>query len=243
MKKVCHKSPIPLYYQLKEIIQEMIENEELRGGEPIPSENELCEYHGISRMTVNKAINSLVYEGLVYRLKGKGTFVCENKKMHEIKSLKGFTEEMEEKGYKVTTKILSFKIVKGTKSKIHHLKLKNAEKLIEIKRLRFLNEEPHSIETAWIPQKFCPDLTKDLLENNSLYWLFKNKYNFTLKYAKQAIEPILINSYESKLLGIDEKSLALLFRRTTMLDDDQVIEYTKAIYRTDKFKYELELKP
>ncbi|SES88150.1 GntR family transcriptional regulator [Anaerobranca gottschalkii] len=243
MKKVCHKSPIPLYYQLKEIIQEMIENEEIKAGEPIPSENELCEYHGISRMTVNKAINSLVYEGLVYRLKGKGTFVSENKKMHEINSLKGFTEEMEEKGYKVKTKILSFKIVKATMSKMKHLKLDNPENLIEIKRLRFLNDEPHSIETAWIPKKFCSDLTENLLKNNSLYWLFRNKYNLNLKYGKQVIEPILINSYESKLLGIAEKSLALLFRRTTMLDDDKVIEYTKAIYRTDKFKYELELRP
>src|SRR5690606_39612226 len=71
MRKVDKNSRVPLYYQLKEIIQEMIENEELQPNEPIPTERELCEIHGISRMTVREAIMALVNEGVLYREQGR----------------------------------------------------------------------------------------------------------------------------------------------------------------------------
>src|SRR5690606_36647664 len=107
-RRVSKNSPIPLYYQLKEILQEMIDNEELKPGDALPSERELCEILGISRMTVRKAVMDLVNEGIVYREQGKGTFVAKPKSKHLLNKLQGFTEEMEEKGLKVKTQILSF---------------------------------------------------------------------------------------------------------------------------------------
>lgn len=80
MKIVSKSSPLPLHYQLKMILQEMIENEELLPGDTIPTERELCEIQKISRMTVNKAILSLVSEGILYREQGKGTFVAKKRR-------------------------------------------------------------------------------------------------------------------------------------------------------------------
>ena len=79
MKKIVKDSPLPLHYQLKQILLEMIENELLKPGDSIPSERELCEAQDVSRMTVNKAILSLVNEGVLYREQGKGTFVAKPK--------------------------------------------------------------------------------------------------------------------------------------------------------------------
>jgi GntR family transcriptional regulator len=243
MRKISKESPLPLHYQLKEILQEMIENEEILPGEAIPSEKEICEFQGVSRMTVNKAILNLVNEGVLYREQGRGTFVTKQKVKQELEHLKGFTEEMSEKGLKTDSKILSFSIKDATKKNREALQLEDNDKLvIEINRLRLLNDEPYSLETVWIPHRLCPDLTKELIDGKSLYKIFKIKYGYRLQKAKQTIEPILLNEYQSELLNLNENSLALLFKRTTYLCDNTPVEHTREIYRSDKYTYEIILK-
>ncbi len=243
MKIISRENPVPLYYQLKELIQEMIENDIYKPGEIIPPERELCKKYGISRMTARRAVMALVNEGVLFREQGKGTFVSKPKKKHNIFQLKGFTEQMEEKGLKTSTKELLFEIKKATKKIKNALELTDDDdKVIEIKRLRILENEPFLIETVYIPLNLCPDLTLDMLANKSLYQLFKDKYNFVLDYAKQAIEPIKVNEYESELLNLDNEAIELLFTGITYLDSGKPIEYVKAIYRSDKYKYEVVLK-
>ena len=243
MKKVSKDNPVPLHYQIKEILQEMIENEVLKPGQSIPTERELCEIQGVSRMTVNKAIMSLVNEGLIYREQGKGTFVSKAKVNHEISQLKGFTEQMQESGVISKTKILYFKIIEATKQHKFELKMPEDEnEIIEIKRLRFSDEQPVAIEIAWLPHYLFKGMTSDMIEGKSLYGIFSEKYGYHPYKAKQTIEPIMLNEYESKLLSQENCALALMFRRRTYLEDETPIEFTKAIYRSDKYKYEITLK-
>ncbi|MGH4138876.1 GntR family transcriptional regulator [Clostridium sp.] len=243
MRKISKDNPIPLHYQIKEILQEMIENEVLKPGQAIPTERELCEIQGVSRMTVNKAIMSLVNEGLVYREQGKGTFVSIAKVNREISQLKGFTEQMEENGVISKTKILSFKVIEATKKYKIELEMSEDEnKIIEIKRLRFSDEQPVAIETVWLPYYLFNGMTRDMIENKSLYETFREKYGYYPDKAKQTIEPTMLNEYESKLLNQENGALALIFRRTTYLENETPIEYTKAIYRSDKYKYQIILK-
>ncbi|WP_125153504.1 GntR family transcriptional regulator [Clostridium rectalis] len=243
MKKASKNSPLPLHHQIKEILQEMIENEELNPGDAIPTERELCEFQEVSRMTVNKAIMSLVNEGLLYREQGKGTFVSKPKRNQQISQLRGFTEEMRDKGLDTDTQILSFQIKDATKQIKSVLCMPIGEnKVIEINRLRRGAGEPVAIETVWIPHNLCMDLTEETITDKSLYSTFRDKYNYYLKQAKQTIEPILLNEYESSLLNQEENAPALLFRRTTYLENEIPIEYTKAIYRSDIYKYEIILR-
>lgn len=240
MQKVSKINPLPLYYQMKNIIREMIENEELKPGEMIPAERELCEIQGVSRMTVNKAIMDLVNEGIVYREQGKGTFVSVPKEKQQISKLKGFTEEMENKGLKSNTHILSFRVKTATKQLKTVLNLQAEESsVIEIIRLRISNEEPLAIETAWISNNIFKDLTADIIEGKSLYNIFREKYGVDPAKAKQTIEPIILSEYEAKLLNQKENSVALMFKRTTYLKDGSPIEHTNAIYRSDRYKYEI----
>ena len=243
MKIVSKDNPIPLHYQIKEILQEMIEDEVLKPGESVPTERELCEIQGVSRMTVNKAIMSLVNEGLIYREQGKGTFVAYAKVNREISPLKGFTEQMEENGVVSKTKILSFKVIDATKQCKFELKMPEDEnKIIEIKRLRFSDQQPVAIEIAWLPYCLYNGMTIEMIEDKSLYGVFREKYGYHPNKAKQTIEPTMLNVYESKLLNQENGALALIFRRTTYLEDETPIEYTKAIYRSDKYKYQITLK-
>ncbi|MBM7622702.1 GntR family transcriptional regulator [Sporohalobacter salinus] len=245
MKKVSKDNPLPLYHQLKEILRENIDNKVLKPGDPIPTERELVDIHDISRMTARKAIMALVNEGLLYREQGKGTFVAdpEPKMKHELSKLTGFTEEMKEKGMETKTEIISFEFESASNKIRKHLELPNdVEQVIKIKRLRYVEKEPFSLETVWIPYDLASNLTEDILTGNSLYNIFRNKYGYELEQARQTVEPIMLTDYEGGLLGLNANSLALLFRRTTYLKEDRIIEYTKSIYRSDNYKHEVILK-
>ena len=242
MRKISKDNPLPLHYQIKEILQEMIENEELKPDDAIYTERELCEIQGVSRMTVNKAIMSLVNEGILYRQQGKGTFVARPKINQQLSKLKGFTEEMQEKGLKSNTRVLNFQVKKATKQNKTILELPDSEDMvIEINRLRMSSGEPVSIETVWIPYYMFRDMTLEMINGQSLYQVFRVKYKCFPSKAKQTIEPTKVNDYEADLLGLKNESLALLFRRTTFDEKQRPIEYTKSIYRSDNYRYEVTL--
>lgn len=242
MRKVNKQSPLPLYYQLKEILQEMIDNNELKPGDATPPERELCEIHGISRMTARRAVMALVDEGVLYREQGKGTFVSEPKPRHQLNLLRGFTEEMEEKGFQIRTKILSFREVEPTFSIRKKLKISAEQKnVIEIRRLRYVDEDPFALETAWLNKALIHGFTCQELEGKSLYDVLREKYHLYPKYATQTIEPIQLDQFEASLFHLPEYSLALLFCRLTYTKQDDVMEFTKCIYRADRHKYEVTL--
>ncbi len=107
MSAIYRNSPLPRYFQLKEIMRERIRSGEWKPGELIPSERELSEKYGISRMTARQAITELVNEGLFYREQGKGTFVSQRKITQQLIHLTGFTEDIRARGQRPGTKVLS----------------------------------------------------------------------------------------------------------------------------------------
>ncbi|BES66815.1 GntR family transcriptional regulator [Gottschalkiaceae bacterium SANA] len=241
MRKVQKENPIPLYYQLKDIILEMIDNMELQAGDPIPPERELCEIHGISRMTARKAIDVLVNEGVIYREQGRGSFVAEPKINQPISKLVGFTEDNKSRGKRTETRLLDFEVKPATKIYAQRLQIPEGSLIIKARRLRTSDGEPISIESIHVPKALFPDLTGEMIDNKSFYTLVEKQYGFTLAYAKQTIEPLIINDYDSELLNQEEKALGLLFRRTTFVKSGKIIEYTKTVYRSDRYRYEITL--
>ncbi len=241
MRKVQKENPIPLYYQLKEIILEMIDNMELQAGDPIPPERELCEFHGISRMTARKAIDVLVNEGVVYREQGRGSFVAEPKINQPISKLVGFTEDHISRGRRTETRLLEFEVRPATKIYAQRLQIPEGSLIIKARRLRTVDGEPMGIENIYVPKALFPDLNGEMIDNQSFYSLVEKHYGFKLAYAKQTIEPLIINDYDSELLNQDDKALGLLFRRTTFVESGKIIEYTKTVYRSDRYRYEITL--
>src|SRR5438105_13008663 len=105
MNTVFRKSPLPRYYQLKEIMREKVRAGEWKPGDLIPSERELGEKYGISRMTARQAITDLVKEGLIYREQGKGTFVSQRKITPQLNQPTGFTEDIRARGQLTSTEV------------------------------------------------------------------------------------------------------------------------------------------
>lgn len=239
MRKINKKSSIPIYYQLKGIILEMIENEDVKPGDMIPTERELCEFHDISRMTVRMAIMELVNEGVLYREQGKGTYVAHQKPKHELTKLTSFSDEMERMGHEVETALLSFQKIPSTKKVANALGIQQGETVIEIIRLRLIDDEPYALETVWLDINKYHQLTEKQVAENSLYDIFRNDYEIVADHARQTIEPVHLNDHEKSLFQITGDSLGLLFYQTTYTEQEEVIEYSRSVYRIDKHKFEL----
>src|SRR5919107_2932451 len=129
------QSPIPKYYQLKEIIRGRIESGELEKGELIPPERELCEMYGISRMTARQAVMELVNEGLLYREQGKGTFVAGKKIQQETARLTSFTQDMRERGMEASSVVLEFEVESAGPVVSRMLRIAPGAKIIRLRRL------------------------------------------------------------------------------------------------------------
>lgn len=233
--------PVPLYYQLKEIIREDIERGRLSPGRSIPSERELVDRYNISRMTVRQAISELVVEGYLYRQRGKGTFVAEPKIKQKLLRLRGFSQDMLERGFKTRSEVLEKKQISAGHRLAQALQMKPSEKVYRIKRLRLVNGKPMALETAHLPARLCPELLEENLSKASLFGLLEKKYELKLENSRQALEPALASQEEAKLLGIKKGWPVLVMEGTTFLDNGKPIEYVRGIYRSDRYRFFIEL--
>jgi len=238
--KLNKKIPTPLYYQLAELIREQIRSGELRSGDQLPSERELSEQAAISRMTVRQAVAYLAHEGTLEVKPGVGTFVTEPKLTHDLLHLLGFTEGTIRQGGVVTSRVLEQAVVIPPAHIAAGLALKAGETAIKIVRLRLSGETPLLLEMTFLPTALCPGLEYENLATNSLYRLLEDHYGLPLKRTKQTLEATMANEYEAHLFGVEPGTAMILLEGVTYLDQDRPVESFKAVYRGDRFKFELE---
>jgi len=244
MERTLNKDiPIPLYYQLKEILLEYIRNHHTNIEDPIPTEVDLSEHFNISRPTVRQAINALVVEGYLYRIKGKGTYIAKPKiKQDFLTTLDNFNNEMRKKGLVPSTKILDLKVVKSDDKVSSALNITLDADVIQLTRLRFADEEPNVFVTTYLPYSKCPDIVKEDLHNSSLYEYLEKNYGLVIGRVVRTLEAISADEYEAELLAIEEGAPLQFFESIAYLEDGTAIEYSLAKYRGDRNKFTFELK-
>ena len=235
-------SPIPYYFQLEEILKGEIESGKWAPGQQIPSESELCEILGVSRTVVRQALNELVNEGLLYRRKGKGTFVTRSKIAESlVQNLTGFYEDMVVKGLTPITQVLKQKLIPASKKVAGMLKLKEGDQVIRIDRLRSVGNGPILIVTTFLPYEICPALLEEDLTNQSLYAVLEGRYELEIARGRRTLEAISASEADAKLLGIEEGDPLILLKSVSYLEDGGPIEYFEAKHRGDRSRFEVEL--
>jgi len=234
-------SPIPIYFQIENKIREKIDSGEYKEGYKLPSEQELVEKLNVSRPTIRHAMNNLVRDGLLKIKRGSGTFIKTKDFEEPVLGIRSYTREAMKKGYIPNTKILGFQIIEQDSelSKI----FKSEEKVVKIRRLRYLNDEPTAIDVTYIPIKFVPNISKQDFkesgENQSLYNLLKTKYHLILSHGEETIDATIVDNDESKLLLMNTDEPINLRRRVLYTKDDEPLLYMKSIYKT-RYKVKLE---
>ncbi|HLL79963.1 MAG TPA: GntR family transcriptional regulator [Ktedonobacteraceae bacterium] len=242
MSAIYRNSPLPRYFQLKEILRERIRAGEWKPGDLIPSERELSEKYGISRMTARQAITDLVNEGLFYREQGKGTFVSQRKITQQLIHLTGFTEDIRARGQQPGTKVLSAEMRPADEATAEKLRISPGTMVFRLQRLRLADGEPLAIELSQISFKECERLLDEDLEHQSLYRVLESKYGIILMEADQELEAGLPGNEEVQLLKIAPTSPVLYTRRTTYTERNQPVEYAQSVYCGNKYTFYTHMK-
>ncbi len=238
------QAPVPKYYQIQEKLRDQLAS--LEEGDPIPSEQELCEYFDVSRITIRKALEGLVHEGLLQRIQGKGTFVsrpryAQKPRERFVSQITGFYGDMTSRGYRVGTKVLEQKVVRPNRQVAEKLELDPGDKVIKIVRLRYVNEQPNHIVTTFLPWKRFAGVEKSDLSQGSLYTLLREKYNAQLKKARFVVEASSCREDEALLLNYHESAPILVIDSQVFDPSGHPFIYGFSRLRSDQSQVEFEV--
>jgi GntR family transcriptional regulator len=236
-------SPLPFYLQLKNALIEQIETGHWKPGDQLPGEPELCQHFGVSRTVVRQALKEMVYEGMILREKGKGTFIAEPKisSTSLVHSLVGFHQDMTERGLKMADKILEQSILPASQKVAANLQLDDLTPVIKINRLRFVEDEPVVLVASFLPYEACRKLVSADLSEESLYAYLEKEYDLRIVRGRRLIDAVGANEHQASLLEIEVGSPLIRIESISYLGDGTPIEYFHALFRGDRSRFEVEI--
>jgi GntR family transcriptional regulator len=230
-------SGIPLYVQIREKLRS--ELSQMEAGEPIPAEAELEKEFRVSRITVRRAIEDLVAEGLLVRQQGRGTFVQRPKLTHELGSITSWTDQLRTLGF----------VPKTSHRKIHReippayvaeaLCLAAEEEVFRIQRVRLANREPISYMINYLPVRLVPGFVEHKFTQESLYEVLEHEYGLVPAVAVDTVGTRPASEEEVHALKIDHKAPVMSVRRVSYLADGSPLEMAIVASRGDRYQYQV----
>ncbi|MEU3269423.1 GntR family transcriptional regulator [Saccharomonospora sp. NPDC006951] len=229
--------PTPKHTQLREILRRLAERE-LPPGAPIPSERELAQRYAVSRLTVRTAIGKLVDEGLLSRVRGRGTFTAARRMELQL-FLMSFTTEMRRRGLRPSTEILATATEVPPADAATALRLGDRETASGLSRLRLADGIPLAVERGWYRSTAVPGLF-DLDLTQSLYDQLARRYDIRFDTAWQTVWAEAADRETARLLGIKTGGPLLVFRRISSMRGEPVEDMT-SWYRGDHYQVTMQL--
>lgn len=223
------------YEQVAASIRESI-NQSLAPHDALASERELMAIHGVSRMTVRKAISTLVDEGVVYNVHGSGTYVGSPGIFSKTPKLTSFTEDMISRGAVPSSRVLELTRTTASDSVASALGLEESAEVIEIRRLRLADGIPIAIEDVYLPLSVM--MIESLNLGASLYEQLRAAGHEVFR-AEQEISAITLPAEVSRLLEVAPGSAALSVTRVSSSRRGQLIEFARTTYRADRYTFQL----
>jgi GntR family transcriptional regulator len=229
----------PLYLKLKQALETAIQTGRLQHGEALPPERDLADHVEISRVTVRKAVDELVREGLLIRRHGSGTFVAKpvSKVEQPLSRLTSFTEDMARRGLKTRAEWLERGLFEPSPDEMVMLGLPAGHLVARLGRLRVADDNPLAIERASLSAEVLPDPES---VKTSLYAELARR-NARPVRAIQRISACNIKDTDAALLGVTPGSAGLAIQRISYLASGKVVELTRSLYRGDAYDFVAEL--
>lgn len=230
-----------MYAQIEDYLKQRILQGEYSVHTAIPSERELTEIFGVSRMTVRQSVTNLVNEGLLYREKGRGTFISSPNVSHVLNELTSFTEDMILRGMTPSSRLVSFEKGMPEVATAQELELNKGDEVFIAKRIRYADGEPMAIEKTFVPVKLLPELSREIL-NDSLYLFVEKNKGLKISHASQVIEAALVNEEDAQFLEIEVPSPVVVVKQKSYLANYAPFEIVHSIYRADRYNFKSEIK-
>ncbi|MGW2478013.1 GntR family transcriptional regulator [Streptomyces sp. NPDC001665] len=204
---------------------------------PLPSERELMQQYGVSRMTVRRALERLAQENRVYRVQGAGTFVADPSTITKSIYLTSFSEDIRSRRMKPASQLLLLERAEADVACARDLFLAPGSPVVHLERLRLADGEPMCLENVWLPETLVPGLVEQG-DPQSLYsWL--ERAGATPDRADQTIKATVLGSREAELLSVPAQFPALQVERITRDIRGRAVERAVSLYRADRYDYRL----
>jgi GntR family transcriptional regulator len=236
MIKIDKHSDRPIYKQIYDGFFKLIESGALKPGDAIPSERDLCEELKISRMTLRAAINQLERDGLLIRKHGLNTFVSATRIVKNALGFMSFSQDMHSRSMSASSKVIRYEERKAEESIAAKLSIPAHSPVVYLERVRLANQEPMALERVYLPAQLFPEILNFDFSTHSLYETLEKEYNCYPVIAEETIESVNLNQAEAELLGVTEKSPALLVKRITRDENGNSVEYVNTLYRADRYR-------
>ena len=233
--------PLPLYHQVKSLLQGAIEAGQWSSDQQLPNESKLAELFGVSKITVRQALQELADMGYVRREQGRGTFVSKPKFGQGPRELMSFTEEMGRHRVASASRVLEKTVMEADLAVAEHLHLKLGAKVLVLKRLRLADGEPMGIQTAHLALDLAPGLAEETFENVSLYGLLETRYGLHPARAREQYFSVAADDASAALLNIAPGAPVFGAERITFSETSKPFEFTKSIMRGDRYSIVLNL--
>lgn len=234
-------SRLPLYCQLANTIEDKITSGVWKTGDRIPSEQELGEQYGMSRITVRKAVEELERQGRVEKIQGKGTFVIGRSIVQNLGNLYSFTHEMERQGKVSSTRLLERRIEKASHRLSLNLGVEKGEDVIYVERLRCADHnQPIMLERAYFSAASYPFIMDIDLDTQPLYQTLEDSYGVHIDKAIERFKACELTPEECDKLECQPKQYGLLVKRTAY-SKDSVVCFSSTVSSGDMFEFTLKL--
>jgi GntR family transcriptional regulator len=230
--------PVPKHVQLRQALLEAIDDE-LSPGAMIPSERDLMAQHGVSRATVRAAIATLVSDGRLAKVPGKGTVVTRPRVESQL-HLASFTQDMRRRGHRPTTKLLACGLEPADESLAKALDLAPDASVWRLERLRLADDEPMAVETSWYPESLFPRLDAENL-TESLYAVLESRYGVVITGAEQTVWTERADRSDARLLDVSAGAPLFVFDRVAS-SSERPVERTVSRYRGDRYQLSMSLR-
>ncbi|MDR3438263.1 GntR family transcriptional regulator [Telmatospirillum sp.] len=231
-------SPLPLYLQLARHLRRLMQEGRLDALGALPSERDLAESFGVSRVTVRKALHQLTGEGLLSQRQGAGTFITPAPHVEQrLSMLTSFTDDMQSRGLTAGSRWLEYSVAVATPEEALALDLSPGTTVSRLYRQRLADEVPVAVELAVIPTSFLPDPS---IVTGSLYEKLE-ELGYPPFRALQLLRAVILPPELAPLLDIKAGSAALYIERRTLLESGRPVEFVRSHYRGDIYDFLVEL--
>jgi GntR family transcriptional regulator len=229
----------PIYYQINSHLRQLITSGECPVGSKFLTERQVCERFTVSRPTANKALSSLVSEGLLEFRKGVGTFVRGPAINYNLRSLVSFTEEALAAGKNPGTQVLQFErvVAKDVLDEVPEtLQVASGNPLYYMERLRLVDNLPVILERRYVVAEHCPDLTPTIV-SGSLYSAWAEKYRLAIEGGDESIRAVNIRGGEARALRVRDGAAGMLVKSVGYLVGRRPLWFERTLYRGDAYEF------
>ena len=233
-------SPIPLYHQLRTVLEGQIERGEWKQNDRLPTEDDLAQRYEISKVTVREALKLLSAAGLVRREQGRGTFVNAPRLTQGPRQLTCFTGEMRQSGLRATSRVLEVEVIFSGVDLARTLEIPAGDAVYRLKRIRFANDEAMGIQTAYLPLSLVPGIVDEDFSTSSLYGTLDRRYGLKPTQARETHFAVALEADDARQLGLEAGAPALAAERVARLADGRPLEYVVSIMRGEPLQNRFE---